>query len=134
MSATGDLIGRHIGTVFYTLGERHGFEITKKTPTDAPYYVVAKDIEKNTITVAHEYKGTNEHALKEVHLESVNWISDAPDPKKKYTARIRYRQPLEECNVSGTTVIFKKPQRAVTPGQSLVLYDGARVLGGGIIS
>lgn len=136
LNLPGETVGEHSGALFYTLGQRHGFAVTEKSPTDAPYYVIAKDIKKNTITVAHEYTGV-EHGTKEARLESVNGIDLLSDPKKKYKARVRYRQPLEECGVenteNGVAVIFKKPQRAVTPGQSLVLYDGSRVLGGGVI-
>lgn len=134
---SGKVIGVHDGAIFYTLGQRHGFEVTGKTPNDAPYYVVSKDIKKNTITVAHEYTGKNDHGEKDVMLESVNGLGGVSDPKKSYKARIRYRQPLEACAVlndsKNTKVVFKNLQRAVTPGQSLVLYDGARVLGGGVI-
>ncbi len=142
LNEKGELVGRHDGAVFLTLGQRHGFEITKKIPTDAPYYVVEKDIEANTITVAHKYNDGGGRLEREAVLNSVNWISDAPDPMKKYKARIRYRQPLEECRVVSSEngqvkVLFKNPQRAVTPGQSLVLYEGGLtsliVVGGGVI-
>ena len=133
LSVDGKIIGRHQGAVFYTLGERHGFDITEKGTHDARYYVVKKDIENNTITVAHEYVGSEDLASSEVYLESENWV-ETPLVGKGYSARVRYRQPLEKCEVVEGKVVFKNPLRAVTPGQSLVLYDGGRVLGGAIIS
>ena len=145
LNEKGDVIGRHDGAMFLTIGQRHGFTVTKKTPRDKPLYVVAKDVKKNTITVSPHGRG--EHGLvKEVTLQGVNWISGtAPRPSKVYAARTRYRQPLQDVKIKMRNAkfiaVFKKPQRAVSSGQSLVLYDtsaslgagGDECLGGGII-
>ena len=91
-------------------------------------------------------KEEKKFSRKEVVIENINWISAFPKIGKKYQARIRYRQPLEECEVisiadknksvdkillsqKSVLVSFKNPQRAVTPGQSLVIYDGEEMMG-----
>ncbi len=130
----GKVIGGHDGAALYTIGERHGFTITKKSPSELPYYVVAKDHEKNEITVSHDPLG--EAAKDMVTVEKFHTISGrAPALDKKYQARLRYRQPLEACTLlSETEVCFDRPQKAITPGQSLVLYEGDVCVGGGIIA
>jgi len=133
----GNIIGNHEGAYFYTLGQRHGFEITKKGIDDKPYYVVDKDIEKNTLVVDHSK--INKESQNNIEIEGLNWVSgESPDLKSKYQARIRYRQPLQNCQIveddNGVIrILFNKPQEAVTPGQSLVLYQGEECLGGGVI-
>jgi len=135
----GKKIGTHSGTLFLTLGERHGFTIDKKTPDEKPYYVIAKNIEQNTITVSHSPSSNSNN--KEVIIESVNWItSQTPDLSKTYQARICYRQPLQTCHLESCQgqfltmkVVFDEPLTSITPGQSLVLYDGEICLGGGVI-
>ncbi len=138
LDENGKIIGEHDGAFYLTIGQRHGFRISEKTPNDAPYYIIAKDIEKNTITISHSHKNANDES-KIVKLEKVNWISGiSPDLSKKYSARIRYRQPLEECEVHhgelrNFELHFTNPQKAITSGQSAVIYDGEVCLGGGII-
>jgi tRNA-specific 2-thiouridylase len=90
----------HEGVVFYTIGQRHGFTITKNTPHDAPYYIVAKDIEKNELVVSQKPQEDTLKRVKSVILESINWISDKPAENKTYGARIRYRQEKQECTVN----------------------------------
>lgn len=145
----GNIIGGHDGAAFFTLGERHGFTVTKKGVHDAPYYVVAKDITKNTITVlpdplggfrvSHEPLQTvGAGANKRISLLRVNWIGGvSPKEGSRSAARVRYRQPLERCTIiradaKSAEILFAKPQIA-SPGQSVVLYDGGECLGGGII-
>jgi tRNA-specific 2-thiouridylase len=142
----GKVIGHHDGAFFLTIGERHGFTIGKKTPHDKPYFIVSKDIEKNTITVSSkDPQGLLAEAKTTVRLEKTNWMSGTPQLRKKYQGRSRYRQPLEplvftsikEGPIDGkggtAEVEFSKSQNALTPGQSLVVYDGEVCLGGGII-
>jgi tRNA-specific 2-thiouridylase len=138
LSEKGEMVGTHDGEIFYTLGQRHGFEITKKTSNDDRYFIIGKDFKNNTITVSHNPIKTEDISSKEVKLKNINWtLGGEPDFKKEYTARIRYRQPLEKCHLecqgSTLTVIFQNPQKAVTPGQSVVFYDKETCLGGGII-
>ncbi len=135
LNEKGEIIGEHDGAVFFTLGERHGFTITKKTNHDKPYYVVDKDIKKNTITVSQD---SNRHILTNgsIDLESTNWIIE-PDQNKTYQAQIRYHGEFLPCKIKCSTpsvqqVIFEKPILAAS-GQSVVLYDGNICLGGGVI-
>ncbi len=135
----GEIIGYHDGVYFYTLGQRHGFVITKKSTNDMPYFVSSKDFDKNTITVSvKEKNGELAQSIKEVKLRDVNWISGKdPDMSKTYTARVRYRQPVQSCtivvdNLDKVKIVFEVPQIA-TPGQSVVLYEDEICLGGGVI-
>jgi tRNA-specific 2-thiouridylase len=145
LNESGKEIGYHDGAVFYTLGERHGFTITEKTPSDGAYYVVGKNIKENTLTVSQNKLMTHSQACSEYELTSVNWIADTPKEGKVYTAQIRYHGEFITCKVSArqdlpegyggnasVAVVFAKPV-LVAPGQSVVLYDGEVVLGGGII-
>ncbi|MCR4330657.1 MAG: tRNA 2-thiouridine(34) synthase MnmA [Patescibacteria group bacterium] len=130
----GVVIGRHEGSWFYTIGQRHGFHITKKSTHELPYYVVEKNVQANTVTVAHQQIEEG-FAKKEVALKEVNW-NEAPKKEKHFTAKTRYRQTAQKCKMlflgNETQVVFDVPQN-VAAGQSLVLYDGEQCLGGGII-
>jgi tRNA-specific 2-thiouridylase len=134
----GEIIGSHDGIFYYTIGQRHGFNIIKKTTAEERYFVISKDFKNNTLTVSHNPIDTADISSKEIKLKNINWISgQEPDFKKDYLARIRYRQPLEKCQLkqqgSILMVIFQKSQTAPTPGQSVVIYDEEVCLGGGII-
>ncbi len=131
----GKVIGRHDGAFFYTIGERHGFTITEKTPTDEPYYVIAKDMEKNTLTVAHKNaEGNMPNGIKIVKLKDINWNQDNEQIGKVLQARSRYRADLQEIKfIDKATIEFKNLQDTLSSGQSLVFYDGEVCLGGGII-
>lgn len=149
----GEVVGTHDGAFYYTLGQRHGFNISKKGKEDKPYFVISKDLKKNTIKVTHDLKKIgqgNSRDKKEFVLEDINWISEIPKTKspdtvgengenKKYKARIRYRGELLACHLevgppSGRIrVILEKSEPTATPGQSLVIYDGKICLGGGVI-
>lgn len=139
VNSDGEVIGYHEGAFFYTLGQRHGFIITKKTPEDEPYYVVEKNSDANTITVSHKREKL-EYSTREIHISDTSFIlGEDLDFNKEYQARIRYRQPLQECTLKKETggilkVIFKESQTSVAIGQSLVIYDGEVCCGGGIIT
>ncbi len=127
----GEVIGHHTGVMFYTIGERHGFTITKKTTEDAPYFIIAKDIEKNTIIVSHNEP--SEKTGETIMLEKTNWTQEIK-PGEVYEARARYRAPLAKVEVlseSEMKVIGGDLTKA--SGQSLVLYDGNVCIGGGVI-
>jgi len=135
----GVLIGEHQGLVFYTIGQRQGLGIGgKKGTTGAPWYVVEKDIKSNLLRVA---QGVDHPALfkQRLHASQLHWIAGRPpEMPLACCARIRYRQSDQPCTVDITAsdqalVEFQQPQRAITPGQSVVLYDGEVCLGGGII-
>ncbi|HEY4499035.1 MAG TPA: tRNA 2-thiouridine(34) synthase MnmA [Candidatus Paceibacterota bacterium] len=130
----GEIIGYHDGAYFLTLGERHGFTITKKTPSDKPLYILRKDIPANTITVGA--RGTSyDISYESVRLSSINWIlAIAPNTDKTCEAQIRYHGTRYKCRIKNTdTVEFLKSPEAPAAGQSLVLYDGEACLGGGVM-
>jgi len=126
----GNVLGRHEGIPFYTIGQRKGLGISAAEPL----YVVNIDAQKNTIVAGskEDLYGT------ELIASDLNWIADRPTKPIRAKARIRYRHreaaaiitPLNDGRVS---VKFEQPQTAITPGQAVVLYDGAVVVGGGTI-
>jgi tRNA-specific 2-thiouridylase len=135
----GELIGQHEGLMFYTIGQRQGMGIGgRRNTTGEPWYVAGKDIGKNILHVA---QGVNHPALFSRGLQASNlhWIAGAAPAKSfECSARIRHRQPLQECavTVSGElecNVRFRQPQRAITAGQSVVFYRGDECLGGAVI-
>ncbi len=141
----GKIIGSHDGAVFFTLGERHGFNIFKHSEKDKPLYIIAKDLEKNTITVSTKnnlplpilplLKGGQSGGL---NMVNTNWISRIPEKDKIYTAQIRYHGELLNCSIFGSRtsktmeIIFDK-EVLVDKGQSIVIYDGDICLGGGVV-
>jgi len=136
LNINNEVIGKHDGALVYTLGQRHGFIITEKTPNDKPYFVVSKDVEKNTITVSDSLlKESPIFNAQKVTLKDISWtLGSTPEMDKKYTAEIRYRQEPQKCHlVDEKTISFEEKQKAVATGQSLVLYDEDVCLGGGII-
>lgn len=132
----GKKIGEHDGAFYYTIGQRHGFSINEKGVEDKPMYVIGKDIKRNTITVSDNPEIRVQ--LTKTELINTNWIrGEAPISGKTYLARFRYRQELQKCKIEKTGKIlkikFEKNQPTLTPGQSLVIYDGEECLGGGVI-
>lgn len=134
---SGECKGRHDGLMYYTLGQRRGLGIGG-SGTGEPWFVVGKDLEKNILYVA---QGRDHPALYSDGLiaSDVNWIGKRP-PESPFncTAKFRYRQKDHEVAVFPSAdrrwlVHFAEPQWAVTPGQSVVFYDGEVCLGGGII-
>jgi tRNA-specific 2-thiouridylase len=133
---TGEVVGEHEGAILYTIGQRHGFTITEKTPSREPYFVVAKDVSTNTIVVSHDPKEPSFTNTK-VRLTECNWISgEVPELGSIYTARFRHQGALHLCTLEegGTEVHFAEPQHGLAQGQSVVLYNNEVCLGGGIIS
>ncbi|HWR96164.1 MAG TPA: tRNA 2-thiouridine(34) synthase MnmA [Arenimonas sp.] len=139
-SIDGRKVGEHSGVFYYTLGQREGLHIggIKGRPA-APWFVVGKDIHQNILYVD---QGIDSGWLHSSHLlsEAAHWISGAaPAREFRCTAKTRYRQQDVACTVTvlddGTlSVHFDQPQRAVTPGQSLVLYLDEECLGGAVIA
>lgn len=125
----GEEIGEHEGAIFYTIGQRHGLNVGG----GLPYYVTKKDVKTNKVYVTTDLSDKDLWS-KEVNLEDLHWINETPDPKKEYKVRLRYRGPLVGCTISGKKLILKDEQRAIAPGQSAVIYEDDRCLGGGIIS
>ena len=133
----GRTIGRHDGLMYYTLGQRKGLGIGGRSDgTGESWFVVGKDVKRNLLIVQQ-----GEHdELFSLSLEApkINWIAgEAPQPSFSCTAKFRYRQPDQAVAVAiegeGAHVAFARPQRAVTPGQWVVFYDGETCLGGGVI-
>lgn len=135
----GRVLGTHAGVYYYTLGQREGLGIggVRGAP-DAPWYVVDKDIATNVLVVA---QGQDHPLLYSDTLEAcdLTWIAGVPPAfPLRCRAKTRYRQPDQECVVDRSgedrcVVRFARPQRAVTPGQSVVFYRDEVCLGGGII-
>jgi tRNA-specific 2-thiouridylase len=135
----GQVIGEHLGTQFYTLGQRKGLGVGGVKGTgDGPWYVVAKDIANNELIVARDH---DDPLLFSNTLSAGNlhWIGDHPPPFPLHChAKTRYRQPDQACLVEAAgedsvLVRFTDPQWAVTPGQYVVFYDKEVCLGGGVI-
>ena len=133
----GRIIGTHQGLMYYTLGQREGIGIGgQKNAAEAPWYVVHKDMERNVLVIGQGH----EHPLmmsRFLHTREVDWVTSEPGLPLHCHAKTRYRQPDQACTVipdaQGCVVAFEEPQRAVTPGQSVVFYQGETCLGGGVI-
>jgi tRNA-specific 2-thiouridylase len=132
-------LGKHQGLMYYTLGQRDGLGIGGvRGEPELPWYVASKDMEKNILYVVqgHEHPALLNDKLKSANL---SWISGrAPHTHWVYTAKTRYRQPDAPCEVDAVNaeiceVHFAAPQWAITPGQSVVVYESKVCLGGGII-
>ena len=126
--------------MFYTIGQRQGLGIGGRNDASGePWYVAGKDIGNNILRVV---QGVDHPALysRDLQASELHWIAGvAPAKTFLCSARIRHRQPLQECTVTvhselECTVRFRQPQRAVTPGQSVVFYRGDECLGGAVIN
>lgn len=138
VSTTGEILGTHNGLMYYTYGQRKGLGIGgMKDSNETPWYVSGKNLGNNELIVV---QGQDDSHLYHQVLEcsQLNWISGHPPRTRELTAKIRYRQADQECSISALDntklqVTFRKPQRAITPGQSIVFYQDEVCLGGGII-
>ncbi len=139
LNEKGEKIGEHEGAFFYTLGERKGFKIIKKNPNDKPYYIFAKDIEKNILHVSQnkDYLKENKKDNNFHILENLNFINEIPKENKEYTAQVRYHGEFYKCKLefidSKKLKIYFGKEVLVDSGQSVVFYDKDIVLGGGIV-
>jgi tRNA-specific 2-thiouridylase len=135
----GYYIGQHHGLMYYTLGQRQGLGIggVKNTP-DEPWFVLEKDLKNNVLIVGQGH----DHPLmlhNTLEAKDLDWLGNqAIMTPMQCTAKTRYRQPDQDCQVipladGRIQVVFTQAQRAITPGQSVVLYNGEVCLGGGII-
>jgi len=129
---TGKVIGQHDGAIFYTIGQRHGLDVGG----GLPYYVVGKDMAKNEVFVT---TNLDDGRLwqQDLQVADLHWINEAPKPGETYQVRTRYRAPLVDCTIElqgdKVTIKLTDPARAITPGQSAVIYNADQVLGGGIV-
>ncbi|GAA6129961.1 tRNA 2-thiouridine(34) synthase MnmA [Halopseudomonas sabulinigri] len=135
----GKVIGRHHGLMYHTMGQRQGLGIGGMPGAgDEPWYVLKKDLVNNVLVVGQG----NDHPWlfsRALSCSSIYWVNPQPalDAPLPLTAKVRYRQPDQGCTLEATPdgyrLVFDEPQRAVTPGQSVVLYQGDICLGGGVI-
>jgi tRNA-specific 2-thiouridylase len=124
----GNELGTHDGAAYYTVGQRHGLAISDGS---GPYYVVRKDIRRNIVVVGGEKDlyGTT------ARLVRMNWFGPRPAIGTRVAVKIRYRTPARNAIIGPRgRLTFTRPVKAITPGQSAVMYRGNRVLGGGIIA
>lgn len=126
----GNKIGTHEGAWFYTIGQRHGFDVTKYH--QKPLYIISKNADSNTLVVGEREEVKRSNFI----VEDVHWINKTP-LKENLQVRIRHLGSLYECNISKKepllNVVINEPVFAVAPGQSAVFYDKEKCLGGGII-
>lgn len=127
-----EVLGRHDGAIYYTLGQRHGLDVGG----GLPYYVVGKNMDKNEVYVS---TNLNDESMwrHELSLGSLHWIGDVP-ANGNYQMRIRHRASLVTVglavNENDASLHLDEAQRAATPGQSVVLYDDDVCVGGGVIT
>ncbi len=135
LNTEGKVIGKHEGLVYYTIGERRGFEVTKKDTSSGPFYIVAKDQETNSLVVSDKEEEILEFSPNKVVLKNVNWINEPESAN--LSARIRYRGEKLNCSLSlvgkRLAVEFPHPVRGLSLGQSIVFYNGEECLGGAIM-
>ena len=130
----GKVVGQHEGLMYYTIGQRQGLGIGGQ---GEPWFVVGKDMLRNELVVVQGH----DHPLlltNSVSAADLSWISNPPSTERDYAAKTRYRQTDAPCRVAridqtSCTLQFEQPQWAVTPGQSVVIYNQEICLGGGII-
>lgn len=124
---SGKVLGRHDGAIFYTLGQRHGLDVGG----GLPYYVVGKDMDKNEVYVSTNLN-TSEMWQESIELQSLHAISGLEDGE--YMVRLRHRGALVSARLESPMLHLAEAQRAITPGQSAVLYRGDECAGSGIVS
>jgi tRNA-specific 2-thiouridylase len=138
-SPAGERLGTHCGLAFYTLGQRGGLAIGGRRDSDtSPWYVAAKDPTRNVLIAVQGH----DHPLlyaRELSCDSLHWLVSAPTEPRRCTVRVRHRHTDQPAvlypHANGTArVLFDEPQRALTPGQFAVAYDGQLCLGGGTIT
>ena len=138
MTVDGRDMGEHAGLMYYTIGQRGGLGIGGQQGGDnQPWFVVGKDLSQNILYVG---QGFYHESLMSTSLDasSVHFTREMPEEfTMEVTAKFRYRQPDSKVTVhvkgDKAEVVFAEPQRAITPGQAVVFYDGEECLGGGII-
>jgi tRNA-specific 2-thiouridylase len=135
LNAYGEVIGKHEGLMYYTVGERRGFEVTKKGEAAGPFYIVAKDAKKNALIVSDKEEEIRELSPRKVVIDKTNWIT-VPE-EGNLTARIRYRGEKLPCALGlqgkKLAVEFEEPVRGLSLGQSVVFYKGETCLGGAVM-
>lgn len=130
----GKVVGKHCGLAFYTIGQRKGLGIGGEGEA---WFVLRKDLQRNVVIIE---RGVNHPALFSSSLEAfkISWVAEPPKAPFACKAKVRYRQTDQDCVIQSIDgdrlyVEFPTPQRAVTPGQSIVFYDDTICLGGAVI-
>jgi tRNA-specific 2-thiouridylase len=124
----GRMLGTHDGAAYYTIGQRHGLDIKDG---GGPYFVVARDVRRNSITVGGERDLYGDRA----RLTDMHWFGARPKAGERVRVQIRYRSAAVPATLDRSgRVRFSRPVRAIAPGQSAVVYRGNLLLGGGIIA
>lgn len=125
---TNERVGYHDGALFYTIGQRHGLGLGG----GLPYYVVDKDMSQNRVYVS---RNLNDSAMwrTKFTLKDIHWIKQAPRHDADLQVRLRHRGKRISAGISSSEVMLHEPERAITAGQSAVIYSGDAVLGGGIV-
>ena len=136
----GRIAGKHTGAHFYTIGQRKGLNMGGFAE---PVFVIGTDTAKNIIYMGmgEQHPGLYRQALS-INPEDIHWVrpdlSLKPGTSRRYQARIRYRQPLQECLIVQESdklyILFNEPQRGITPGQFAAWYDGEELIGSGVIA
>lgn len=138
----GKVVGQHDGAISYTIGQRHGLWAEgRRLPAGRqglPYYITGKNMKKNEVYVTNNLDDTKLWHNK-ISLTNLHWIDEPPQTGKIYLVRTRYRAPLIECTIekpgkNSLLVKLSEQVRAITPGQSAVIYENERVVGGGIVT
>jgi tRNA-specific 2-thiouridylase len=122
-------IGRHEGAIFYTVGQRQGLGVGG----GKPFYVTGKDMASNTVYVTDNPEDLELHS-DHIKLEDLHWIDSALTESQEFQVRFRHRGELVPARIEDDNLILDRAVKALAVGQSAVIYDGNRVLGGGIIS
>ena len=138
-SPEGELLGTHCGLAFYTLGQRAGLGIGGRSGRrEQPWYVAAKDAARNTLVIVQGH----DHPLLEsgaLLTGPWHWLAEPCEARLRCTVKVRYRQADQPARLApradgSADIHFDEPQRAVTPGQYAVAYDGTRCIGGAVIA
>lgn len=135
LNAYGEVIGKHEGLIYYTVGERRGFEVLKKGESAGPFYIVAKEVKKNVLIVSDKEEEIRELSPRKVVIDKPNWIT-VPE-EGNLVARIRYRGEKLPCmlGLHGKKLVveFEESVRGLSLGQSIVFYKGETCLGGAVM-
>jgi tRNA (5-methylaminomethyl-2-thiouridylate)-methyltransferase len=129
---TGKKIGEHDGFWYFTIGQRKGIKLS-----GGPWFVVAKDTEKNTVSISNAWRGA-EGARDTFEVESMNWIAGTPSRKRTFDVKIRHGEMRIPCRLRSLSsgawrVKLDRKEAGIAPGQFAVLYDGEECVGGGVI-
>jgi len=140
IDSDGKVVGTHDSAFIYTIGQRHGFKLDTQSTDSQAMYVINKDVEKNEITIGTNTELENQTRASAVKLLQTNWFAE-PEINDNFQVRFRYRQPTFSANLqsidtqdNSAIIKFSTPQFGIAAGQSLVIYQDDKMIGGGIIA